>query len=65
MIAANVPLAGRLKHFLQSWEILTKDPEILVIVKWFKIAFIRNPTQQKAPKTPCLSKEQAALALVI
>ena len=25
----NLPLAGTLKHFLEVWEILTKDPEIL------------------------------------
>ena len=29
----NVPLGGRISHFAQSWEKLTKDQEILEIVK--------------------------------
>ena len=30
----NLPIAGRLRYFLEVWEILTKDPEILEIVKF-------------------------------
>ena len=46
----NLPLAGRLKHFLEAWEILTKDPEILEIVKGSKIPFLKNPTQEEFPR---------------
>ena len=49
-IVTNLPLAGRLKHFLEAWEILTKDPEILEIVRGFKIPFLKNPTQKRVPQ---------------
>ena len=34
-IGSNLPLAGRLRHFLEAWEILTKDPKILEIEGFF------------------------------
>ena len=40
-IVPNLPLAGKLKHFLEEWKILTKYPEILEILK--------NPTQESFP----------------
>ena len=57
-------LKGRVKHFLKAWEILTKDPEILEIVKRFKIPFLKNPTQDRVPQTPQMGQEQAALLQV-
>ena len=45
----NLPLAGKLKYFLEAWEILIKDPEILEIVKGFNIPFPKNPTQERVP----------------
>ena len=57
-------LKGRVKHFLKAWEILTKDPEILEIVKQFKIPFLKNPTQDRVPQTPQMGQEQAALLQV-
>ena len=44
-----LPLAGKLKYFLEAWEILIKDPEILEIVKGFNIPFLKNPTQERVP----------------
>ena len=49
-IVTNLPLAGRLKDFLEAWEILTNDPEILEIVRGFKIPFLKNPTQKRVPQ---------------
>ena len=43
----NVPLGGRISHFVQSWEKLTKDQEILEIVKGYKIPLLRTPVQEK------------------
>ena len=60
----NLPLAGRLKHFLEACEILTKDSEILEIVKGFKIPFLKRPTQERVPQTPHMDQEQADLILV-
>ena len=40
------------KAFLETREILTKDPEILEIVKGFKIPFLKNPTQERVSQMP-------------
>ena len=56
-----MPLAGRLKHFLEAWEILTKDPKILEIVKGFKIPFVKNPTEERVPQIPHIVQEHAAV----
>ena len=63
-IVPSLLLAGRLNHFLEALEILTKDPEILELVKGFKISFLKNPTQKRVPQTPHMSQEQAVLIQV-
>ena len=63
-IVPNLPLAGKLKHFFEAWEILTKDPEILEIVKGFKIPFLKNLKQERVPQTPHMCQEQADLIQV-
>ena len=45
-----VPLAGRLVHFLGSWEKLTKDQNIFQIVKGYRIPFLCRPKQKSEPK---------------
>ena len=60
----NLPLAERLKHFLEAWEILTKDSEILGIVKGLKIPFLKHSTQERVFQTPYMSQEQADLIRV-
>ena len=45
----NLPLAGKLKNFLEAWDILIKDPEILEIVKGFNLPFLKTPTQERVP----------------
>ena len=44
-----------------TWEILTKDPEILEIVNGFKVLFLKIPTQKRIPQTPPRGQEQVAL----
>ena len=63
-IVPSLLLAGRLNHFLEVLEILTKDPEIVELVKGFKIPFLKNPTQKRVPQTPHMSQEQAVLIQV-
>ena len=63
-IVPSLLLAGRLNHFLEVLEILTKDPEILELVKGVKIPFLKNPTQKRVPQTPHMSQEQAVLIQV-
>jgi len=45
----EMPLAGRLRHFLQACEILTQDKQILSIVRGFEIPFLSVPFQEKVP----------------
>ena len=56
-IVTNLSLVGRLKHLLEAWEKLTKDSEILEIVK---IPFLKNPAQERLHQTPHMGLEQAA-----
>ena len=45
----NLLLAGRLKRFLEEWEIITKHPEILEIVKGFKKPLKKSNTGESSP----------------
>ena len=60
----NLPRPGRLKHILEAWEILAKDPEIVEIVKGFKIPFLKNPKQERVPQTPHMGQKQGDLIQV-
>ena len=54
----QVPLAGRLKYFLKSWEKLSRDPNLLGIAQGFQIAFKRKPSQKsKSPREIGMSKD--------
>ena len=57
----NVPLAGRLKHFLLQWQKLTRDPQILSIVEGIKIPFLSKPFQGKPPHQIHFSSDQKSL----
>ena len=43
----SVPLAGRLKHFLPAWEILTQDKQVLSLVRGVCIPFFVNSNSRK------------------
>ena len=60
-IKPNVPLGGRISHFLQSCENLTKDQEILEIVKGYKIPLLKTPVQEKIPMNTSLKDNQKFL----
>ena len=57
----NVHLGGRISHFVQSWEKLSKDHEILEIVKGYKIPLLRTPVQEKIPLNTPLKENQKFL----
>ena len=57
----NVPLGGRISHFVQFYEKLTQDHEILEIVKGYKIPLLRTPIQEKVPLNTPLNKNQKFL----
>ena len=48
----------KFKTFLETWDIQTKESEILEIIKEFKIPFLKNPTQKKVSRTPEMGQEQ-------
>ena len=43
----NLPIAERLKHFLNAWQILTGDLEVLAIVKDYHVPFLCQPHQRQ------------------
>lgn len=43
------PLVGQLKHFLNSWEMLTRDQDILSVEEEHKVPFFRKPHQKIIP----------------
>ena len=53
----NVPLGGRISYFVLSWEKLTKDQEILEIVKGYKIPLLKTPVQENIPLNIPLKKK--------
>ena len=53
-----MPLAGRLKHFVETWKILTKDWKILELVEGYKTPFNKNPVQQKIPEITHMNLDQ-------
>ena len=57
----DVPLRGRLKHFVGAWMKITQDPKILNIVKGYKIPFHSKPFQSKIPPQPIVSRKGVEL----
>ena len=58
----EVPLVWRLKFFYSNCAKLTRDPNILNIVKGFEVPFLKNPVQVKSPNPPILNQEQSSLS---
>ena len=58
----NVQLAGRLKNFIENWNVLTNDTEIMWLVEGYTIPFQKVPQQKNIPKSPKLSHEKKILA---
>ena len=54
----NVPREERISYFFQSFEKLSKDQEILEIVKGYKIPLLRTQVQEKIPLNPPLKKSE-------
>ena len=58
----KVNLAGRLKFFLQEWEILyTQDPTIIETIKGYNIPFLHTPTQHSPPHQPRMKVQEELL----
>ena len=37
-VLPNLPLTGRLKHFHKNWELITRYPDMLTLIKGFKMS---------------------------
>ena len=53
----DVPLAGRLNHFVGAWMKIIQDPNVFDKVKGYKIRFHSKTFQSKIPSQPIVSRE--------
>ena len=60
-VLQNLPLAERLKHFHKNWELITRDPDILALIKGFKIPFLSQPVQDYVRRILEMSNAQTKL----
>ena len=61
VVKHGIPLAGRLRYFLQNWRIITQDQWVLEAVQGYRIPFTREPQQPVPPRQIVLSQEGASL----
>ena len=45
----NVPLAGRVQHFLSNWQAITQDEWVLQTIQGYRIEFLQRPNQRGRP----------------
>ena len=57
----NLPIAGRLKHFLPAWEQVTKDPWVLQVTQGYLIEFMTKPAQTRTPISMFTTQENQNL----
>ena len=57
----DIPLIGRIGHFLVNWQKLSLKQDILSVVKGYKIPFIKITFQQKVPSFMRMNKKKIAL----
>ena len=60
----TLPQADRLKHFHKNWELVTGDPDILALLKGFKIPFLSQLVQDYVVRISKMSKTQRELVQV-
>lgn len=61
LVINHLPLAGRLKHCISNWEIITKDPWVLETVQGFHLDLMSTPHQLSVPLAVPHSEENVAL----
>ena len=60
-VVKNLPLAGRLKYFVENWKLITLDPWIIDTVTGCKISFVNYPFQERVPERAVTNKDQQSL----
>jgi len=60
--ARDLPLAGRMKHFLPNWQAITRDEWMLTTVMGYRIEFLQKPHQnRKPPQIAFTGKEEECM----
>ena len=44
-VLPNLPLPRRLKHFHKNWELITRNTDLLALIKGFKTPLMSQPVQ--------------------
>ena len=57
----NLPIAGRLKHFLPAWDQVTKDPWVFQVTQGYLIEFMTEPVQTCTPVNMFTTQEDQNL----
>ena len=60
-VLPNLPLAVKLKHLHKNGELITGNPDILALMKGFKIPFLSQPVQDYVTKIAKMTKAQGKL----
>ena len=55
----NLPLEGRISHFIYNWEVITKDAWVLNTVQGYEVDLTAQPYQCLPPKELSFNKEEA------
>ncbi|CAC5393412.1 unnamed protein product [Mytilus coruscus] len=60
-LSKHIPIAGRLKHFVKNWEIITSDKKILKDIQNVEVNFQSRPIQLKDPRMTVLNQKEKHL----
>ena len=60
LVVNHLPLAGRLKHYISNWVVISKDPWVLETVEGFRPDLLTTPHQLSVPLTVSHTKENMA-----
>ncbi|XP_065177287.1 uncharacterized protein LOC135807202 [Sycon ciliatum] len=55
----QIPVAGRLRHFVQAWSAITSDPWVLDAVRGLKLDLVADPAQRTEPRELSLEEDRA------
>lgn len=58
---SQVPVGGRIKYFVENWQVLTSDPWILECVQGVKLEFCQTPPKQIQPPSLFFNQEKCSM----
>ncbi|CAC5420574.1 unnamed protein product [Mytilus coruscus] len=60
-LSKHIPIAGRLKHFVKNWEIISSDKKILKDIQNVEVNFQSRPIQLKDPRMTVRNQKEKHL----